>query len=56
MAVPRRSDDLGDDPELHRRASRIMLRHGQAILDSVVELTDLGIGYANRPGKLERFT
>jgi hypothetical protein len=43
MAVPCRSDDLGDDPEFRQRASRIMLRHGQAILDSVEELADLGM-------------
>ncbi|MEV5705734.1 hypothetical protein [Actinoallomurus sp. NPDC052274] len=43
MAVPCRSDDLGDDPEFRERATRIMLRHGQAILDSVEELADLGI-------------
>jgi hypothetical protein len=43
MAVPCRSDDLGDDPDFRQRASRIMLRHGQAILDSVEELADLGI-------------
>lgn len=43
MAVPCRSDDLADDPEFRQRATRIMLRHGQAILDSVDELADLGI-------------
>ncbi|MCO6005248.1 hypothetical protein NE236_09645 [Actinoallomurus purpureus] len=43
MAVPCRSEDLGDDPEFRQRASRIMLRHGQAILDAVEELADLGI-------------
>ncbi|MCO5988605.1 hypothetical protein NE235_21085 [Actinoallomurus spadix] len=43
MAVPCRSEDLGDDPEFRERTSRIMLRHGQAILDSVEELADLGI-------------
>lgn len=43
MAVPCRSEDLGDDPEFRQRANRIMLRHGQAILDSVEELADLGM-------------
>jgi hypothetical protein len=43
MAVPCRSDDLGDDPDFRQRAAQIMLRHGQAILDSVNELTDLDL-------------
>lgn len=43
MAVPCRSEDLADDPDFRHRANRIMLRHGQAILDSVDELADLGI-------------
>lgn len=43
MAVPCRSEDLADDPEFRQRATRIMLRHGQAILDSVEELADLGM-------------
>lgn len=43
MAVPCSSDDLGDDPDFRDRASQIMLRHGQAILDSVAELEDLGL-------------
>jgi hypothetical protein len=41
MAVPCRSDDLADDPDFRDRATQIMLRHGQAILDSVNELTEL---------------
>jgi hypothetical protein len=43
MAVPCSSEDLGDDPDFRDRASQIMLRHGQAILDSVAELDDLGL-------------
>jgi hypothetical protein len=43
MAVPCSSDDLSDDPAFRQRATQIMLRHGQAILDSVTELDDLGL-------------
>ncbi|GLY88418.1 hypothetical protein [Actinoallomurus iriomotensis] len=43
MAVPCSSKDLSDDPEFRQRAGRIMLRHGQAILDSVEDLSDLGM-------------
>jgi hypothetical protein len=35
MAVPCCSEDLADDPEFRQRANRIMLRHGQAILESM---------------------
>jgi hypothetical protein len=41
MAVPCRSDDLSDDPDFRHRATQIMMRHAQAIIDSVTELTDL---------------
>ncbi|MGH7748616.1 MAG: GntR family transcriptional regulator, partial [Candidatus Dormibacteria bacterium] len=43
MAIPSRSEDLADDPELRERARNIMTRHTQAIVDSVQELQDLGL-------------
>jgi len=43
MTLPCRADDLGDDAENRVRATRITARHAHAILDSVRELTGLGL-------------
>lgn len=42
-AIPCRADDGGDDPEFRERAHEIMLRHTQAVTDSVRELGELGL-------------
>jgi hypothetical protein len=43
MTLPCRADDLADDPDYRARATRLASRHAHAILDSVQELTDLGL-------------
>ncbi len=43
MALPCRADDLSDDAENRARATRLTARHAHAILDSVHELTGLGL-------------
>jgi hypothetical protein len=43
MAVPCRKGDLVDDPDFRARATEIMLRHARAILDSVHEISNLGL-------------
>src|SRR6266540_807817 len=43
MAIPCRAEDLGDEPALRERMHRIMLRHTQAISDSIGELAELGL-------------
>lgn len=43
MALPCRADDLSDDPDCRQRATRITARHAHAIVDSVQELTRLGL-------------
>jgi hypothetical protein len=43
MALPCRVDDLSDDPANRERATRLTMRHANAILDSVHELTHLGL-------------
>jgi DNA-binding transcriptional regulator YhcF (GntR family) len=41
--LPCRVEDQADDPEFRERARGIMLRHTQAIVDSVLELEELGL-------------
>lgn len=41
--IPCRVEDLADDPDFRARSQRIMMRHTQAIVDSVQELADLGL-------------
>jgi len=43
MGLPCRVDDLADDPDFRERATNIMLRHSQAIVESIHELADLGL-------------
>ncbi|MEV5741599.1 GntR family transcriptional regulator [Microbispora rosea] len=43
MALPRRVEDLQDDPAIRERANRIMRRSVGAIADAVHELGDLGL-------------
>jgi hypothetical protein len=43
MTLPCRADDLADDPSYRDRAHQITTRHARAILDTVHELTDLGL-------------
>jgi hypothetical protein len=43
MTLPCRADNLGDDAENRARATRLTSRHAHAILDSVHELTGLGL-------------
>jgi len=43
MALPCSADDLSDDAENRARAMRLTGRHAHAILDSVHELTGLGL-------------
>jgi hypothetical protein len=43
MALPCRADDLSDDAGNRARATQLTSRHAHAILDSVRELTDLGL-------------
>jgi hypothetical protein len=43
MALPCRANDLSDDPEFRARATRLTARHAHAILDTVHELTGLGL-------------
>jgi hypothetical protein len=43
MVLPCRADDLSDDPDYRERATRLTSRHASAILDSVQELTRLGL-------------
>lgn len=42
-ALPARVDDMTDSPAFRARARRIMVRHTQAIVDSVTELSELGV-------------
>lgn len=42
-SLPARVDDLSDSPEFRERADRIMRRHAGAIVDSVNELSELGL-------------
>lgn len=42
-AIPCRTSDLEDDPKFRERANRIMVRNTQAIVDSIEELSDLGL-------------
>lgn len=41
--LPARSDDMSDSPAFRKRATRIMERHTAAIVDSVAELSQLGL-------------
>jgi hypothetical protein len=41
--LPCRADDLTDDPDYRKRATRITARHAHAILDSVQELAGMGV-------------
>ena len=41
--IPCRVEDLADDPDFRARSQWIMMRHTQAIVDSVQELADLGL-------------
>jgi hypothetical protein len=43
MALPRRADDLSDDPAYRDRARQITTRHARAIQDTAQELADLGL-------------
>jgi hypothetical protein len=43
MVLPCRAEDLSDDPAYRERATRLTARHANAILDSVAELTRLGL-------------
>ncbi len=43
MALPCRAEDLADDAANRARATRLTARHAHAILDSVHELTGLGL-------------
>ena len=43
MVLPCRADDLTDDADYRDRVTRLTARHAQAILDSVQELTRLGL-------------
>jgi len=43
MALPCSADDLSDDADNRARATRLTARHAHAILDSVHELTHLGL-------------
>jgi DNA-binding transcriptional regulator YhcF (GntR family) len=43
MLLPRLADGLADDPDVRRRARRILRRSTQAIADGVHELADLGL-------------
>ena len=43
MVLPCRADDLTDDPDYRARAHRLTTRHAHAILDTVHELTGLGL-------------
>ena len=43
IALPCRAEDLGDDVEFRARATRLTARHAHAILDTVHELTGLGL-------------
>jgi hypothetical protein len=43
MVLPCRADDLADDPGYRDRAHQIATQHARAILDTVHELTDLGL-------------
>ncbi len=43
MVLPCRADDLSDDPDYRARAHRLTTRHAHAILDTVQELTSLGL-------------
>ncbi|MHA6795822.1 winged helix-turn-helix domain-containing protein [Pseudonocardia bannensis] len=41
--LPARVEDLGDSPAFRERATQIMQRHTQAIVDAVTELRELGL-------------
>jgi hypothetical protein len=43
MVLPCRADDRTDDADYRERVTRLTARHAQAILDSVQELTHLGL-------------
>lgn len=43
MVLPCRADDLADDPDFRDRTTRVTARHAHAILDTVEELTHLGL-------------
>lgn len=43
MTLPCRADDLSDDPELRSRTTRLTSRHAHAVVDTVQELTRLGL-------------
>jgi hypothetical protein len=43
MVLPCRTDNLGDDPGYRERAHEITARHARAIVDTVQELTDMGL-------------
>jgi hypothetical protein len=43
MALPCRADDLADDPDYRDRVTRLTTRHAHAIVDTVQELTRLGL-------------
>lgn len=43
MVLPCRADDLSDDADYRERMTRLTARHAHAILDSVQELTRLGL-------------
>jgi hypothetical protein len=43
MVLPCRTDDLSDDPEFRERTTRLTARHAHAIIDTVQELTRLGL-------------
>jgi hypothetical protein len=43
MVLPCRADDLGDDEEYRKRATRLTGRHAHAIIDGVQELSRLGL-------------
>jgi hypothetical protein len=43
MVLPCRAQDLGDDEEFRRRATRLSGRHASAIIDGVQELSRLGL-------------
>jgi hypothetical protein len=43
MVLPCRADDLADDEEYRKRATRLTGRHAHAIIDGVQELARLGL-------------
>jgi DNA-binding transcriptional regulator YhcF (GntR family) len=43
MAIPSRTKDRADEPKLRQRMQRILMRHAGAIVDSIQELSDIGL-------------